>query len=289
MIQKPRYPVYVPSKGRAHACYAARFLKRDGVPFFLVVEPQEKDVYAELDAGSLLVLPENNKGLLSTRQWIRRHATDRGADRHWQIDDNIRNVKRWNSGLRIVVSSGFAMATIEDFADLYRNVAIAGLNYQMFATGKAPPFRRNVHVYSYSLILNSVPYTWRARYNDDTDFCLQVLAGGWCTVAFNAFVADKEATMVVSGGNTDDLYKGDGRLNMARSLERKWPGVVTTGRRFKRPQHFVADAWKKFDTPLKRVDNYDERVKANKKLKLKLVEVGEVKSPQLKELLRKEG
>jgi hypothetical protein len=38
---------------------------------------------------------------------------------------------------------------------------------------------------------------------------------------------------------------------MARALERKWPGVVTVGRRFKRPQHQIVNAWTRFRTPLK--------------------------------------
>ena len=116
---------------------------------------------------------------------------------------------------------------------------------------KAPPFNLNVHVYSCSLILNSIPFTWRSRYNDDTDLCLQVLSGGWCTVLFNAFCCKKVPTMTTKGGNTADLYQGDGRLKMAKSLERLWPGVVTTRRRYYRPQHVIKDAWKRFDTPLK--------------------------------------
>jgi hypothetical protein len=64
-------------------------------------------------------------------------------------------------------------------------------------------------------------------------------------------MCDKMRTMTMKGGNSAELYKGDGRLKMARSLERMWPGVVTVNRRFKRPQHVVADAWNKFDTQLK--------------------------------------
>jgi hypothetical protein len=114
---------------------------------------------------------------------------------------------------------------------------------------KIAPFYLNVHVYSCLLIKNDLPFRWRGRYNEDTDLCLQVLAAGWCTVLINAFLIFKVRTMRMKGGNTDELYKDDGRLRMARSLERMWPGVVTVDRRFKRPQHIVK--WNKFDTPLK--------------------------------------
>ena len=61
----------------------------------------------------------------------------------------------------------------------------------------------------------------------------------------------------MKGGNSAQLYQGDGRTTMARSLERVWPGVVTTNRRYGRPQHVVADSWKKFDTQLIRKPDLD--------------------------------
>lgn len=248
----PRYPLYVPSKGRAHEPLTIRFLLKDGVPFRVVCEPEEAAAYEALvGAERLLVLPESNQGLIYARNWIKAHASADGYDRHWQLDDNISWILRWYRGKRIPCNAGPALRCVEDFADRYENVAIAGLNYEMFAVGKAPPFRLNHHVYSCTLTLNRIPHTWRLRYNDDTDMCLQVLADGWCTILVNAFLIHKLPTMVVKGGNTDDLYQGDGRLTMARQLERMWPGVVTTERRFGRPQHVVRAAWKRFDTPLK--------------------------------------
>lgn len=291
----PRYPVYVPSRGRSDYCYAARFLLADGVPFFLVVEPQEVSLYyerfGEKSGATILALPKNDQGLIYARNWIKAHATQDGFERHWQIDDNVRGIRRrYKEGRRIPVNAGPALLAVEDFADRYQNVAIAGLNYQMFVTASdnLPPFHLNCHVYSCSLVLNQIPYRWRSRYNDDTDLCLQVLAGGWCTVLVNTFMIDKPRTMVVKGGNTDALYRGDGRLKMARSLERLWPGVVETKRRFKRPQHVVKDSWKRFDTPLKLKPGIKlDQIEPNN-YGLRLVQVKEVKSESLKRLLAEE-
>lgn len=249
----PLYPVYVPSKGRADTCWTADFLTRDGVPFFLVVEPQERDAYAaRYGAGSVLALPWDNPGsVIPARNWIKDHATAAGAERHWQLDDNLLWIGRRWKGRKIQCNAGIALRACEEFVDRYENVAVAGLNYEMFLPKgqAAPPFRLNSHVYSCSLVLNSIPHRWRGRYNEDTDLCLQVLADGWCTILFNAFYVWKKWTMQLKGGNTAALYQGDGRLKMARSLERQWPGVVETRRRFQRPQHVVKDAWKRFDTP----------------------------------------
>lgn len=265
MAVVPRYPVYIPSKGRYERCLTARFLTEDKCPFHLVVEPQEEDAYRQrFPQASVLVLPFANlgQGSIPARNWIKAHATEAGHKRHWQIDDNCECIKRVYAGKRLRCVAGVALAAVEDFADRYENVAVAGLNYGMFVADKAlfpgsgvPPFTLNTHVYSCTLTLNETQHQWRGRYNEDTDYCLQVLADGWCTVLFNAFVIKKLRTMTMTGGNTDQLYQGDGRLKMARSLERMWPGVVETKRRFGRPQHVVN--WKKFRNPLKRRTDID--------------------------------
>jgi hypothetical protein len=261
----PRYPVYIPSKGRADNPLTAQFLIKDGVPFYFVVEPSDVDAYAKVvRRDRVLILPWSTKeekvafcrargietggGVIAARNWIKEHATSAGYKRHWQLDDNISGMFRRIEGLKLPCRSGVAFAAMEDFVDRYENIGIAGANYFMFAANrtKIPPYYLNAHVYSCTLVLN-----------EDTDICLQVLAGGLCTVAFNAFLAYKMQTMTMKGGNTDALYGGDGRLRMARTLERRWPGIVTTRRRFGRPQHVVFDSWKRFDTPLKRRADLD--------------------------------
>src|ERR1019366_7178061 len=252
----PRYPVYVISKGRwGKEGLTARFLQADRTPFTLVVEPQEADQYAaSFGRDCLAVLPFSNLGLgsIPARNFCWEHAKAAGHERHWIFDDNIHCLKRRYQGKRIPCDSGYALATCETFVDRYQNIGIAGLNYEMFVINgsRIPPFYLNVHVYSALLILKALPYRWRGRYNEDTDLCLQVLSNGWCTVLFNAFLAFKARTMTMKGGNSADLYTGDGRLKMARSLERQWPGVVRTERRYDRPQHVVKGSWSGFDTPL---------------------------------------
>lgn len=287
----PRYPIYVPSKSRYATCLTPKFLIGDSVPFMLVVEPQETAAYAErFGADRLLVLPERDQGLIFARNWIKQHATEAGYERHWQLDDNLRAIRTWYRGKRVICSSGLAFAAVEDFVDRYENVAIAGLNYESFAIqnrGHQPrdPFWLNNHVYSCTLVLNAIPHRWRSVYNDDTDICLQVLADGWCTVLFNAFMCNKVRTMTMRGGNTNSLYEGDGRLKMARSLERMWPGVVRTGRRWQRPQHVVADEWKRFDTQLKLKPGVDPAAFDASKYALELTALRQPKSARLKSWL----
>src|SRR3954452_13784356 len=87
----PRYPVYIPSKGRYDHCLTGRLLDRDGVPFRLVIEEPEASRYAERFGSSrLLVLPFTGRGsVIPTRNWIKAHAIAEGHARHWQLDDNM--------------------------------------------------------------------------------------------------------------------------------------------------------------------------------------------------------
>jgi hypothetical protein len=285
----PRYPVYIPTKGRADACLTARALTRDGVPFHLVVEPPEVDAYAEeWDRELILELPFHDLGLgaVPARNWIKEHATSCGFDRHWQLDDNINGVRRRVlGGRRVRAPFGVALACVEDFTDRYANVALSGLNYTFFLKPRQndPPFYQNCRIYSCSLVNNAIPYRWRGHYNDDTDMCLQVLSGGWTTILVNAFMVDKVRTMQMAGGMTAK-YSGDGRLKMARSLERLWPGVVEVHRAFQRPQHIVKDYWRRFDTPLILREGV-ERPVGTDEYGMRLVQVRAIANPDLAALV----
>lgn len=284
---KPRYPIYIPSKNRHDVCYTAKFFLEDGVDFKIVVEPDQVENYEKIfGINQLLVLPENGMRLLGSRLWIREHSIQAGFDRHWQFDDNIVYIGRLHYGKRIRCNANIAIRVIEDFTDRYTNIGISGFNYYMFATNQtSKPYVTNCHVYSASLINNRMPHKWRLYYNDDTDLCLQVLTNGMCTVLFNAFLVQKLRTMVVKGGNTDDLYQKDGRLIMARTLEEVWPEWVETKWRFGRPQHVVKNSWRDFKQPLIRRTDIDWKKIENQKYDIPLKVVDEVKSPRLKQFL----
>lgn len=249
-INKPKYPIYIPSKDRASSALTVKFFIKWNVDFYLVVEPKQKEKYKEFKKY-LLILPNDKMRLLGARLWIRKHAIKNGYDRHWQFDDNIRSIRRLHKGIRIRCNPNTAIRIIEDFTDRYTNIAISGFDYEMFVVDTVKkPFVVNVHIYSASLINNNMPYKWRLFYNDDTDLCLQVLDGGLCTVQFKTLMSEKARTMTVAGGNTKDLYQKDGRLKMARTLEEIWPQYVETKWRYGRPQHVIKNNWKQFKTKL---------------------------------------
>lgn len=288
MKKKPKYPIYVISKGRSDRCLTANFLVKDKVPFKLVVEPQEADLYInKYGKENVYILPFKNlgQGSIPARNWVWEHSTKNGYERHWILDDNINGVLRTYKGKRISCRSLQAFLACEDFTDRYENIAISGLNYSMFVMGDNQPFYLNVHVYSFMLIRNDLSFRWRGKYNEDTDLCLQALSHNWCTILINVFCCQKIATMTMKGGNTEELYKEDGRLKMANSLKRMWPHIVDVKRKYKRPQHIVKSSWRIFKTPLIRKKNIKIPNKPNE-YGLKLIQKNPIKSKRLKKLVK---
>jgi hypothetical protein len=244
MLMNPRYPVYIISKGRWDTQLTATALDGIAVPYRIVVEPQEYDLYANaLGADKVLALPFGNlgQGGIPARNWVWERSIAAGAKRHWILDDNIGSFRRLNRNLQIKVSSGAVFRAAEDFVDRYENVAMAGFQYDYFLPSKYrfPPILLNTRIYSCILLDNSISLRWRGRYNEDTDLSLRILKAGLCTVLFNAFIQEKKETMAMRGGNTDELYAGDGRLRMAESLVAQHPDVARVTKKWGRWQHTV--------------------------------------------------
>ncbi len=241
----PKYPVYIISKGRWESRKTSRALDNIGIPYKIAVEPHEYSKYAAvIDQDKILLLPFTNFGQGSTlaRNYVWQESLKNGDERHWILDDNISGFCRYNHNLRVKVNSGTIFRCAEDFVDRYENIGLAGFQYRCFANScrERPAYLLNTRIYSCILVQNSLTVRWRGTYNEDTDLSLRVLKSGLCTILFMAFLQDKAGTMTMKGGNTDELYTGDGRRKMAESLMQQHPDIVTvTDKKFGRIQHLV--------------------------------------------------
>ena len=253
----PKYPIYIVSKGRWETRLTSKALERINVPYYIVVEEQERDKYAAvIHPSKVLVLPAGylwnydtcdelgearGKGPGAARNFCWDHSMSLGHARHWVMDDNIASFNRLNRNLMVKVTSGTIFKVTEDFVDRYANIAIAGFNYDFFAKAKEPlpAFVMNTRIYSCLLIDNSLPMRWRGRYNEDTDLSLRVLKARYCTVQFNAFLQEKATTQTMKGGNTDEFYAKEGTLPKSEMIQRLHPDVAEVVWRFNRWHHHV--------------------------------------------------
>ena len=268
----PRHPLYVVSKGRSEHMMTSRALTAMGIQHFVVVEPQEGDAYRaavaaraltttvlELDLGFKATYElcddlgqSRSTGPGPARNFAWQHSIDSGAAWHWVMDDNIRAFYRLHRNRQTKCLSPALFRAMEDYCARYRNVAMAGPQYTIFAPqrSKMPPFYRNTRIYSCNLIRNDVPFRWRGRYNEDTILSLDMLKAGWCTIEFNAFLQGKMPTQVMAGGNTAEFYHREGTVGpgpyaeggtiaKSRMLANVHPDVARVTWKFGRVHHQV--------------------------------------------------
>ncbi len=241
----PKYPIYIISKGRWQKRQTQKILEYMNLPYKIVIEPQEFELYNKyIDKSKILVLPFSNlgQGSIPARNWVWDHAISIGAEKHWILDDNIDSFYRLNKNMKLLVTCGSIFKCAEDFVNRYTNIAISGFNYNsfIFKDYVGSPYYLNTRIYSCILIKNDIPYRWRGKYNEDTDLSLRVLKDGWCTLLFNCFLANKETKMRAKGGNTDEIYKQtNNRKEFAESLKEQHPDVVDVVWKFNRWHHKV--------------------------------------------------
>ena len=253
----PKYPVYIVSKGRWESRLTSKALEKINVPYYIVIDANEYEQYARvIDPKKILIMPQKYydeydtfddlgntkaKGPGASRNFCWDHSISLGAKRHWVLDDNIADFYRLNNNLRVRVDSGVCFRVCEDFVDRYTNIPMAGMQYRFFAPSgsKHRPFTLNTRIYSIILLQNDIPQRWRGRYNEDTDLSLRILKDGGCTVLFYVFLADKAATQVVKGGNTEQFYSKEGTLPKSEMQVKMHPDVSTLVWRFNRWHHYV--------------------------------------------------
>jgi hypothetical protein len=255
----PRFPIYIPSKGRAESRLTSKALDVMGVSYRLVIEGQEwADYAAQVPEEKLIILDKSyqrnyetcdelgdtkSKGPGPARNFIWDHSASEGHPWHWVMDDNIKDFRRLNGHAKIKVSDGSIFRSMEDFCLRYENVAMAGPDYTMFAysadPSRVPPFVLNTRIYSCNLIRNDIPFRWRGRYNEDTIISLDILKAGWCTVLFKAFLQGKVRTQTIGGGNTEVFYSKEGTLPKSKMQVAVHPDVSKIVYRFGRIHHHV--------------------------------------------------
>lgn len=140
----PRFPLYIPSKGRWARRLTSDALTTQGVPHFIVAEPQEVEHYERASRGTLAtVLPldmsykgryelcddlglTKSTGPGPARNFIWSHSLAAGHPWHWVMDDNIKDFHRLHENRCIPCRTPAFWRAMEDFVLRYENVAMAG-------------------------------------------------------------------------------------------------------------------------------------------------------------------
>jgi len=217
----------------------------EGVPFRLVLEAQDVSLYREyFQDTEILTLPESDKGIPYVRQWIKTYSRLAGEASHLQVDDNIRWFGVREEGKNIKRPAKEVLSLLSDRVAEYSNVAIASLCQTTFAWTHQKEVSVNRQAYSCVWVRNDVEADWRDNTQEDTDYSLQVLKLGWCTMVFNRLLMDKIPSTHLRGGNTE-MYLDGGRERRALGLQTDWPDF-RTGVRYGKFTTLPSSIWKTF-------------------------------------------
>lgn len=215
------YPIFIPTKGRANNCKTADLLEHWNTPYTLVVEESDLKPYKAVYPNSdYLVLPKSNQGLSYARNHIKQVAKAIGYDYHWQLDDDIKSLGKRINGKNVKVDPQEALGDVEEIVDGFSNVAVAGLRDSVFAWTQTTQVSINKQIASVGLFNSLTEQRWADNIIEDTDYAIQTLLAGYCTVIFNRIIYNKAPNNVAKGGQQDYSTSYN---ELKRNLVKKYP------------------------------------------------------------------
>ncbi len=216
-----RYPIYIPSRGRAGTATTPRLLEKWGLDYRIVVEKKEADEYEAFFPGRVLSLPGSDYGHVNVaRSFCKTNARLEGHAYHWQIDDDMTRIYQHAKGVRTSENVELVFRRIEKFVDLYQNVGLVGISSSNFLKNKVKEYQVNTYAYGVMLVKSDAPYEYQPRVTD-LDYNLGLLFAGFCTVRFDCF-AFSTPTMSSRPGGCTDLP----REEFIKNTLKRWPDII---------------------------------------------------------------
>lgn len=203
------------------------------------MEPQDVLSYSEYEK-ELLTLPDNNRGLAYSRNFVLDYARGQGSDWFWMLDDDISKFYKTVSKRNVSVSVGKCLYLSEAIFKDNSRVAQAALEYQQFSWSQS----KSVTVNGYcdvAVCINvkktkGISYRQQVELKEDRDFTLQCLSKGYLTIrtCHRAFAAPQNGS---NDGGLFDVYKSGRERQAVDEMCRIWgpsickPVVKKNGRR----------------------------------------------------------
>jgi hypothetical protein len=225
-----KYPIYIPSKGRADSQKTVRLLEKHGIDnYYVVVEKSEYFAYCDnVEKEHVLRLPGDNYGTSSVaRNFAIEHSRKKGFLKHWQIDDDVTRIIQHNKAKLVTEDIKFVLSEVEKISDAYPTVSITGMHMMNFLGGVTKPVTINTMVSGAALVTNTA-LRFRGTMYVDRDFVLQSFKRGYITVKCNDFAFAYVKTLVQKGGYYDTYSDDEKRLKSIKEFLSYHPEVDPT-------------------------------------------------------------
>lgn len=219
-----KFLIFIPSKNRL-ASSTALLLMKAKLNFFLVVEPQEANIYRRTyGRHRIMVLPKDDQGLAYVRNFIHAFNT---KGWYWMLDDDITGFyvsdgkKCARTSPEIVLGGAEMILT----AGHHNNIGQGALEYQQFSWSAKERFTTNsycdVAVAIDGKKTKDLRYRDEVNLKEDRDFTLQVLNAGMISMRLRrlAFSAPKNGS---NKGGLYDVYRSGRELRVSRRMIALW-------------------------------------------------------------------
>lgn len=228
-----KYPIYIPSKGRASPENAKliALLDQSRLDYTIFVEPQDEYAYrGAFGRASFVVLPDNDRGLGYSRQRLLEHARSKGWAWYWHLDDDIAAFHSVENGRIKDCSPIQALEYAEDLAGTIQGLAMLGLDFRQFAWSARGDFSLNRSVWVATLVNTATGLDYDATIpaKSDVDFLVKHLVAGWDSALIHRYAI---GTPIMGkskvGGMVKAYAEGKGEV-AARLLSDRYPSVIET-------------------------------------------------------------
>ena len=216
--------IYIPTKGRWGNCKTANLIG-DYENLFLVVEPKEYNYYREqYPNNNILQLPENDKGIIYSRNFIKKHTEEKNIKYYWQLDDDISYL--YKRDLTKLIREN--PITVLDYCQNYfinNSISIGALEYRQYAWSATKEVVLNSFCDSVVFIDNklteNMKYTIGTK--EDRDFCIQAISKGLKTGRITTYAFSAPQNGSNKGGLKEIFYDvKDAELNTCKKMVEIW-------------------------------------------------------------------
>lgn len=216
------WPIYVPSRGRAGTSKFLARVREERLATTIVVEPREAAVYREAYPGlAVVVLPENDRGLTFSRNFLLEEARRQAHPWIWQIDDDVSGFLRFEGtkGEKVSAKEALAGAQVHGVT----GISMVALEYQQFAWSAGARVKENGYCDVVVGLRPRIPFSYRdVPLKEDRDFAMQVVSKGYETRRVTRFAFAAPGVGSNPGGLHEQYAVGKDVVG-ARRLVELWP------------------------------------------------------------------
>lgn len=190
----------------------------------IVVEPQEYEVYKKTYPNKVLSLPENNRGIIYARNFIKNYCDENKLGKYWQIDDDI-TYTYIREGTKLTRVDIVEAITKAQQIFIENGIALGSLEYRQYAWSASKELIENSFCDSfvYMDLEKTSGLHYRENTKEDRDFAMQVIRNNQKTARTTIYAFSAPANGSNKGGLKEIFYDIDGaELKTVKNMVYLW-------------------------------------------------------------------